>query len=1355
MLSKSRRKGTQIKKKRIPKYNDGGRPTNVTELLDYLDRYQGQTMIPTSDPYNLPVTQVNLPAAEVITDRSDPTYVNAMVPERIARTEGDLAAVYRNLGSQGVTDYLDMTQGVVDAQNRGYEAIELPLYFTPFGTPALINRMLADGVDADDLPSIVAAASSAAMRKMPSGPAVGGVLREGAEDVRNFFRRMMGKDPKYTARTSDIVDQPGRMASEMERFASGLTPEGARRMDMLGRRPSSSGMFSAAEEAAVEAEILTGEEAVLGRRGLPGSPEMARIEGQNISFRRNQNQGQEMAREAASKMPYKVLRDMTEADYQALAPSGDEHRATAFINELGKIQHRQHADVYGNTTQPVQQIPALMIGGDLEKRANKQGMIPKDQLAQFLEKGGLSTFDKAVLEQAMMELGTVPGKKGKEFYNLRDLRNFAAANLQERFSLDETDSYTDYGTGNLRGPKNEIQSIGTKLIVANRESEIGKSYIGASSGHWREISPDIVAHYRGFVRGGNLADTRTLYISEMQSDVAQSGRFLKDSYDYVKDFPQDIMRQAPDENGVMRYTYQFPDDAYDSARRYAFRNLPEARNPHELFFNMPVEFDIEATAPSGYDDVMEQIKDVLGDGVITPENEFLYDVNYWMGLQGQVRDLYRTYRDLNKNSKGIARRFYQEAIKVWQDGHPGLELEWLDSTSPDLSNIAIDMEIAIEDIIEALQKNDVNPPGTFTNAYIQSSYDQSLEVLKDLLERQQGYDAEMAMVFHDGTYRDMEIGSEYPAQDEKIQSHFVKNQDEFLLSQIIQQNSQYKAIRFPTGQTTGIIQGFFRSPVRFEQEIQRTRESIEHLRGDVTRANNLIDNPEGGIEGFKSVFQDGSTTYFGDQIDALGPVTQELLFGTKIVGDSGKPRFTDIEGYTQRTPDGATMADPVLDRVVYYPGNTESAIYEGKVSPQMQKDVHLYNFMTFVNAFQQGRVRTNIADLRAQEFREAAEYVASTLPREPGRLHSNVNYVMQIYAVDPKYPGTGQDMLGKYERFKGSSDMDLIIDTLIDRVESFANSNPHDFTGIPQIPRLEAEAYLNGDFLEHPAYKLYIDANDPGGLLFQKKVIDEFSSHLAYKGHFNPWKFGDELNFSVGDLVYHYIENYGIMPSNSASQIAKNQKAKQLTELTFGEGSHRSLGWNSGFGGGYGESQKLIFMPIAQTPGGPQRAGAMIQELGYMVTESELQDFLAQKAVELNKLGGAIGDNAASIRGLISFRTGIENLGYSLKRGAISHGDIGSQQTHLQSQEDQLRAILNGEGIRDDLKTVMNSYDRLPKIAKKMGYNLKPVTDQHGNEWFELKVPKSMQRGEGEVRGYKYGGRVRVKKRKPMKVIKR
>jgi hypothetical protein len=278
MKSKKRRPaGAHLKKKKVPKYNDGGRPTNVTELLTYLNQYQApSTMVPTSDPYNLPVAQVNLPEAVVETDRSEPTYVNAMLPERIAMTEGDLAAVYQNLGSQGVTDYLDMTQGVIDAQNRGYEAIEPFLYLTPFGTPALINRILADGVDTDDLPSMVALASSAAMRKMPKGPAVGGVLRQGAEDVRNFFRRMTGKPPKYTARTSDIVGQPGRMASEMERIATGLTPEGARRMDMLRRRPSSSGMFSAAEEAALEAEILGGEASVLGQRGLPSGVSVVR-----------------------------------------------------------------------------------------------------------------------------------------------------------------------------------------------------------------------------------------------------------------------------------------------------------------------------------------------------------------------------------------------------------------------------------------------------------------------------------------------------------------------------------------------------------------------------------------------------------------------------------------------------------------------------------------------------------------------------------------------------------------------------------------------------------------------------------------------------------------------------------------------------------------------------------------------------------------------------------------------------------------------------------------------------------------------------------------------------------------------
>jgi hypothetical protein len=1333
---KKKAPGAYLKKRKVKKYQEGGKQPGVKDLLSYLEGFDPsrRMQVPTSDAFDIPAAQVNLPAAEVVTEGTETT-VNRMLPERLAKTEGDLAAIYKNLGSEGVDKYLDMTQGVADAQNRAFEAIRPFLYLTPMGTPAFLSEMTQhperyNPQSPEGALNLAGALATFGRGKAPQPVTIAErFAMQGLKDkVTEKFRQIFPRKP-------EIVPGTGR-------------PQGA---------PSQPGMFSAMEEAAVEAEILSGEEAVLGQRGLPRSPEMARIEGQNIGFRRNTNLGQEMARKAASKIPYKSLRDMTPAEYEALAPFGAENRAAAFINELGKIQHRQHADVYGNTTEPVHQIPSLMIGGELEKRTNKQGMIPKAQLAQFLNKGGLGTFDKAVLEQAMMELGTVPGKKGKEFYNLRDLRNLTASILQDRFSVDETSNYAGYGTNNLRGPKVEIQPIGTKLITANRESELGKSYIGASSGHWTGISPDIVAHYRGFVRGGNLADTRILYISEMQSDVAQSGRFLKDSYDYVPGFPEDIMRQAPDENGVMRYTYRFPADAYSRARRYSTsRNLPVARNPHELFFNIPVEFDIEATAPSGYDDVMEQIKDVMSDGVITPDNEFLYDVNYWMGVQEQVKDLYRSYRDLDRNSKEVANKFYKEALKLFQDINPGLELEFLPDEKPDFRDIAVDMETAVGDIIEALERNDVNPPGTFTDAYIQSAYDQSLESFKNLLDLQRGYDAEIARIFHDGTYRDMEdIGSEYPAQDEKIQSHFVKNQDEFLLSQIIQQNGQYNAIRFPTGQTTGIIQGFFRSPARYEEEIQRTRESIENLRGDVTRANNLINNPDGEIEGFKSVFQDGSTTYFGDQIDLLGPTTQELLFGTKIVGDSGTPRFTDIEGYAQRRPDNNAMHNQRLEQLVYNPDNTESSIYEGKVSPEMQRDVHLYNFLTFVHAFGRGRVRSRIADLRAQEFKRAALDIATTINREPGRLHSNVNYVMQIYAIDPKYPKTGQDMLAKYEAFKGSTDMEEVIMRLRDNVERYALQHPYDYTGMPSTPTLETEAYLNGDFLDHPAYKKYMDVNDPGGRDFQQTVIDEFSRHMARKGDFNPWKFSDELTLSVGDMVHLYLEHYGRIASNDASQIVKNQRAKQLAEMTFGVSGGPILGWNVGPGIGYGDAQKLIFMPIAQTPSGPRRTGAMIQELGYMVTESELQDFLVQKAVELNKLGGAKGDDVARTRFLTNFRTGIENLGYSMKKGALANQNIGSQQTHLQSQEDQLRAVLRGEGVRDDLKTVMNSYDRLPKIAKKMGYTLKPVTDQHGNEWFELEVPQSIQRGEGEVRGYRYGGKVKVKKKSPFKVIKR
>ena len=67
----------------------------------------------------------------------------------------------------------------------------------------------------------------------------------------------------------------------------------------------------------------------------------------------------------------------------------------------------------------------------------------------------------------------------------------------------------------------------------------------------------------------------------------------------------------------------------------------------------------------------------------------------------------------------------------------------------------------------------------------------------------------------------------------------------------------------------------------------------------------------------------------------------------------------------------------------------------------------------------------------------------------------------------------------------------------------------------------------------------------------------------------------------------------------------------------------------------------------------------------------------------------------------------------------------------------------------------MKSYDRLPKVAKKLGYDLKPVTYDYGNTWFELKVPQSVRNKSSEIRGYAEGGRIKIKKRKPHKLKKR
>lgn len=1347
MKSKSKRKGTHLKKRRVSKYKEGGRPQDVQELLSYLNTYQGgNAMVPT-DPYDLPVAQVNLPEAEVVTDGSVPAY-SPNVPEQIARTEGDLAAVYQNLGSQGVTDYLDMTGGVIDAQNKFYQDyMELPLMLSAMGNPAMMNMLLREGVDTDDLPSLVATAGSAAMRKMPSGPAVGGVLRQGAEDVKNFFRRMMGKDPKITARTSDIVGQQGRFASEVDRLASGLSREGQARM----QPPSMSGMYDAAEAAAREAEILAGEEAVFGRRALPGGG--PRLETAERRVTRNLIEGSRLGEEAAAKIPYNKLKGMTQQEMTDAAPSGDLDRAVQFSHELGLYQAKKFEDAYGpvdaRMEKNVQQIPSLMIGGELEKRVNKQGLIPKAQMAQYLSKGGLSEFDKIVLTDALMDMDPVIGKKGKEFYDLNSVRQETAKVLGDRFVYDETQSYSDYGFRNLQGPRSDINDIGTQLIIANPQNPVGRNYIGKDSGHWRSISPNVVGHYRGFTRGG-LAPKKqkTLYIGEMQSDVAQRGRFIQDSYDYNPDFPTNIMEldatQTPGE--PRRFAYSFPDEAYNTlTRRFATVNpivgKVQARNPQELFQNIggSYRFDIEDLAPgaSGVS-VKKQIAEVIKDGVIDENNAFLYDVNWWMDTKKKVSNLFPEYSDLDRKHRKLSDQLYAAAVEAHDEGQR--TLEWLDDKEFKGASISNDLQLFSSEIIDALEKNDLNPPGTFTDANIASEYDNALEGFSRAVEEMEGTEEEMDEVFGDGEiYDDIDdFGQDQMGPvDERIQKAFVKNQDEFLLSQIVGQNSGYDAIRFPSGVTTAVIQGYTRSPRRVQQDIETQQQALETLQMDLDRAENYLDSPLGQYENTATPLDNGEATRFGQQIEALGEGAQQLLFRTPLVSQ-GKSALTGTDSMEDYSEKFAREVPEYVRDLIYSPEDTANKIYNGEISLARQKSVHSYNFMKFADHWRNGRVTRAMSESARHLFDSRLEKYVTSAIRVPGKTYASMDQTFATFSSDVR-------LSNLYEDFKGSGQMNTAVENIVEEAQWAADQRPATQDRLV-VTKLPAEDYLSGAFLEHPDYQEYkkyrgAAAVSDRGIHAMTAIADRFSNYLFNNRFFEPHTALDRMRMSEEDVVDLYIDNYvATMYDRPMGEPSVEDNFAALYRSTTKQGAQDDIPFH---------------MPIAGNTNAAQDQASIQESKDYhwMMEKDYLYKHLMDEIDKVHSLSGRPDKSPMFNYGNFSDQAAI--LSKNLRRGVEAKGRVSAVENHISSLQSQLDAVMRGEGVSDSHKTVMKSYDRLPKVAKKLGYELKPVTDEHGNTWFELKVPKSLQQGSGEIRGYKQGGRIKVKKKSPFKVLKK
>ena len=1214
----------------------------------------------------------------------------------------------RNVGVGSDTHFPSRSEMVADQRQRGFDPYEFMVGFNPVSVRAGLSDAVLEEEHGEYYLPLMA------------------LLMKNSAALASGFPRVA---------ETNALGNPIRyeyMAPESRLFPN------QRFQDILNRygRRGGAEAEAAAELGAAEAGVArtAGIDAAAQQGALPASPQFPRLERTSFeSDTRAAVSGFKIFKERGQNIPYSKLRNLSQEELYDLAPSGSQVRSDRFVELLEMEMQRKFNEVYnprGTYTlqENKQQIPALMIDGELQKRANKKGLISKGQMAQFLNKGGLSTFDREVLSEALRSVSTTTGKKGQEFYNLNEVRREAADLLNSRFDEDEVQTYSRYGFDNLAGPSADVQDIGTQLIIADRDNPLAVNYIGKSSGHWTSVSPDVVAHYRGFQRTG---ESETLYIGEMQSDVAQRGRFLQDSRDYVKDFPRDLMAYEY-RDGNTEFTYRFPPDAYNTF--LGMRSTNQARNPQEIMRDAPLQFDADDLAPN----FKEHLSEIASHGVMSPENGYLYDPDWWTEAANKLENLFGDFRGLNRDAKRITETLYQEVFKGYERANPQYVGEYASAVDFELPNIAQEMAIVADDIVEALEANDVNPPGTFTDANIASVYDEGVEKFQQLLETYEGVSNELAEVFTDANMRNVstDLRRRSPLLNEDLQKAFVKNQDEFLLSQIIANNRTYDVIRFPTGSTTAAIQGYVNSPASVQRQIEATQTDLDNYNDAIRGAESQIDSDVGEFNGFPTLFRNGQLTDFGRQVEALGPGVQQLLFGAKVT-DGGAPAFTEIGAYNNAK---GTFYSSNFEQLRSDPSRTDFRIFNGTVDKQTQGDVHMYNFLTFMHKLRNGQVGRTLEQGVEQKLND--RLTAQFYPDADGRIVSQ-NFVTAVQNEDPALAEQLSEFARDYE-------FSYTIDALTADVANFNRRNPRGAgpfsDGEPvSVPRLDEQQYLDGSWARHPAYEAYVAEKGAEG--FYMGVVNDFTKFLRHKGHFSN-NFS-QLTATTEETVDYYINNFvhqtlpnAALQGDLDAATRHSQEVKDNLGVLYGQ-TGSSLGWDAGTQ--YGMHQKPIYMPVGSTS-------------PLQMTVDELRQFLVNKSNELaaaTRIPSSTPPGTDGQMAVGALRRNIENLGYGLQKGATSVQNISAKETHLQNLQQQLDDIRRGVGVSDSHKTVMKSYDRLPKVAKKLGYDLKPVTDDYGNTWFELKVPQSVRNKSSEIRGYAEGGRIKIKKRKPHKLKKR
>lgn len=855
---KKKSPGAYLKKRKVKKYQEGGKQPGVKDLLSYLEGFDPsrRMQVPTSDAFDIPVAQVNIPAAEVVTEGTE-TLVNAMLPERLAKTEGDLAAVYKQLGSEGVDKYLDMTQGVADAQNEAFEAIRPFLYLTPMGTPAFLSDITQhperyNPQSPEGALNLAGALATFGRARAPQPVTIAErYAMQGLKDkVREKFRQIFPRKPEV------VPDY--------------RVPQGP---------PSQSGMFNAMGQAAVEAELIGGEASVLGQRGLPSGASVARRGGPKGpgaegvdpvqprpdtvygTHGKNLRDGNEPAWRILRNQP-NVSAAQLQADYDPdILPEDVDAAAVVRYNEAQEYQRNiimAHSDVYGGgyNRSNVSQLPVLMHGSKLENAIDKNGYISVSQLQQLIDKGQMSQPESEALQSALET--AILNEKAKVVTEQIGAEAFAEAEegpsafFERKKLLDAVDvkkvSWNDLkrlavrsgspyeivqhpvgqrSDGSVRA--NKYQTMGIDRLYENAEEGSAvyqldpinqtarTTTITTSNPILKNVGMDhfganVLAHYRSFRRPDQ---PDILYITEVQADPLQARP--EEFPDYLGSGKTQVTRQV---------------------------GLPGARRYNDRFRTFQV------IAAENVDYSLGQIqKDFLKIFDILKNPGDAARLSAIRTLQSQIL-AYGDSFDSFDNAM-LAQMINDPSLsKPWYTGQGSdvrrpMSIDLFDnrrrSESTDVKRMVSGIMYEIETLIE---KVDESPrwqahfsgerPVTDNPEWVKG-----FEKLNDQIAEKVDLAREILNGVGDNVYHYRAALQEgYNGKLTPLQAKLVKNQDQFVVGKILEaESSGALHIRFPKGETAGKIQGY----ETLEDQVAMVQMSInENLNGIKESKSDLI-----------------------------------------------------------------------------------------------------------------------------------------------------------------------------------------------------------------------------------------------------------------------------------------------------------------------------------------------------------------------------------------------------------------------------------------------------------------------------------------------------------------------------------